>query len=104
MNPMPDPMNYNAPRTVPNYLVQAILGTIFCCLPLGIVSIIYAAQVNGKLAAGDYAGAVQCSNNAKMWCWINFGIGVLWVIFVLAFTILPIIMAAMNRGPNINIR
>ena len=26
------------PQHIPNYLVQAILVTIFCCLPLGIVS------------------------------------------------------------------
>ena len=60
---------------VPNYLVQAILTTIFCCLPLGIVSIVYAAQVNGKVAAGDRAGALQSSRNAKMWAWIAFGAG-----------------------------
>ena len=41
-----------------NYLVWAILTTLFCCLPLGIVSIVFAAQVDGKLASGDYAGAV----------------------------------------------
>jgi hypothetical protein len=72
---MNDSMNPNAPRNVPNYLVQAILVTIFCCLPFGIVAIVFAAQVNGKLAAGDYAGAVQTSNQAKMWCWVSFGIG-----------------------------
>ena len=60
---------------VPNYLVQAILVTIFCCVPLGIVSIVFAAQVNGKLAAGDYAGAVETSNRAKMWAWWSFGVG-----------------------------
>jgi len=61
--------------TVPNYLVQAILVTVFCCLPCGIVAIIYAAQVNGKLQAGDYAGAVASSNNAKTWSWVSFGVG-----------------------------
>ena len=60
---------------VPNYLVQAILVTIFCCLPVGVVSIVYAAQVNGKLAAGDLAGAQQYSSNAKTWAWVSFGIG-----------------------------
>ncbi|CAN5739464.1 hypothetical protein BH18ACT11_BH18ACT11_24340 [soil metagenome] len=60
---------------MPNYLVQAILTTLFCCLPLGIVSIVYAAQVNGKLAAGDRAGALQSSRNAKLWAWISFGTG-----------------------------
>ena len=41
-----------SPSYVPNHLVWAILSTLFCCLPLGIVSIVFAAQVNGKLAAG----------------------------------------------------
>jgi hypothetical protein len=72
-------------QKVPNYLVQAILTTLFCCLPFGIV--VYAAQVNSKLAAGDYAGAVEVSGKAKTWCWVSFGIGlaatVIWFIFVL---------------------
>jgi hypothetical protein len=60
---------------VPNYLVFAILATVLCCLPAGIPAIVYAAQVNGKLQAGDIAGAQAASRNAKMWCWISFGVG-----------------------------
>ncbi len=67
------------PPYVQNYLVQAILVTIFCCLPFGIVSIVFAAQVNGKLEAGDIAGARQASQNAKMWMWVAFGFGLLTV-------------------------
>lgn len=61
---------------VPNYLVPAILTTLCCCLPLGIPAIVYAAQVNSKLAAGDMTGAMQSSAKARMWCWIAFGTGV----------------------------
>ena len=61
--------------TVPNYLVFAILATVFCCLPTGIAAIVYAAQVNGKLQVGDYAGAELASKNAKMWCLISLGVG-----------------------------
>jgi hypothetical protein len=60
---------------VPNYLVQAILTTLCCCLPFGVVAIVYAAQVDGKATAGDYAGAMQASNSAKTWCWVAFGLG-----------------------------
>ena len=70
-----------AGTTVPNYLVFAILTTVFCCLPTGIPAIIYAAQVNGKLLAGDYAGAQAASNNAKIWCWVSFGIGLCGTLF-----------------------
>jgi len=72
--------------TVPNYLVFAILTTVLCCLPAGIPAIVYAAQVNGKLMAGDYAGARAASNNAKLWCWVAFGIGLagtlLWILVI----------------------
>ena len=55
---------------VPNHLVWAILA-IFCCLPIGVVSIVYAAQVNGLVAAGDFAGAREASENAKRWAWVS---------------------------------
>ena len=73
---------------IPNYLAPAILVTIFCCLPLGIVSIVYAAQVNGKIASGDVIGARRSSEQAKLWAWVSFGIGIgLFAIFV----ILPVL-------------
>jgi len=62
---------------VPNYLVQSILVTLCCCLPLGIVAIVYAAQVNSKFSAGDIVGAQESSSKAKMWCWISFGLGLI---------------------------
>src|ERR1700758_1097610 len=76
------------PQTyVENYLVFAILATVFCCLPTGIPAIIYAAQVNSKLQAGDLAGAQTASNNAKIWCWVSVALGlgvtVLWVILMM---------------------
>jgi hypothetical protein len=72
--------------TIQNYLVFAILSTVLCCPATGIPAIIYAAQVNGKVLAGDLAGAKTASNNAKMWCWISFGVGlagtVIWILLM----------------------
>ena len=45
-------------------------------MPFGIVSIVYAAQVNGKLAVGDVDGARLASQNAKTWAWVAFGVGI----------------------------
>lgn len=84
-------------RTVPNYLVQAILTTICCCLPFGIVAIVFAAQVNSKLAAGDYDGAIDASNKAKMWSWIAFGSGLAVQLLYLAVMI-PTFIAASKHG------
>jgi hypothetical protein len=64
------------PLTIPNYLVQSILVTLFCCLPFGIPAIVYAAQVNGKIQAGDIHGAIDSSKKALMWIWISLGLGI----------------------------
>jgi hypothetical protein len=61
----------------PNYLWQSIVVTLCCCLPLGIVAIIFAAQVNDKFRRGDIQGAMQASKQAKMWMLIAFGLGLL---------------------------
>jgi len=69
--------SFPPPPQVPNYLIGSILTAICCCFPLGIVAVIYSAQVNSKLAQGDVAGAQVASNNAKMWMWIALATGVL---------------------------
>lgn len=48
-----------------NNMIWAILTTLFCCLPLGIVSIIYAAKVDGFYRSGDYDAAVDAAENSK---------------------------------------
>ena len=60
---------------IPNYLVPAILVTIFCCWPFGIPAIVFAAKVDGMVSRGDLPGAQHASDQAKMWCWISGGIG-----------------------------
>ncbi len=79
---------------VPTYLAQAILCTLFCCLPAGIVAIVYAAQVNGKVAIGDYYGASQASKNAKTWTWVSFGIG----LAVIAIYLIAVAVVASSRS------
>jgi hypothetical protein len=75
-----------APTSIPNYLVQSILVTLFCCLPLGIVAIINASQVNNKISAGDIAGAMEASQKAKKWCFwsLGIGLGAMLIYFLLA--------------------
>jgi hypothetical protein len=65
---------------VENNLVWAILATLCCCLPFGIVAIVYAARVDTKVAAGDLQGAKSDADNAKLWSWISFGLGLAGVI------------------------
>ena len=77
------------PTNVPNYLVPAILS-LFCCWPLAIVAIIFAAQVNGKVQSGDIAGAMDASKKAKMFSFIAIGIGLVVGIIYLLLTLLGV--------------
>lgn len=74
------------PRNPDNFLVFSILSTVLCCLPLGIVAIVYSSQVDGKYNSGDYAGAEKAAKNARLWTFISAGItlfaGIAYVISV----------------------
>ncbi len=89
-----------ATTAVPNYLVHAIIS-LFCCLPLGIVAVIFAAQVNGKVAAGDIAGATDSAKKAKMFAYIAIGLGLAGIIcYVLFFLIMGIGLGLSSSGSN----
>ncbi|GCD47930.1 CD225/dispanin family protein [Streptomyces paromomycinus] len=62
-------------RPPQNYLIPAILVTLFCFLPTGIAAIVFATQVNAKAGTGDWAGAEAASKKAKLWTFISLGIG-----------------------------
>jgi hypothetical protein len=69
--PRPQPPPIPPPRPpsqltqdIPNHLLWAIFA-IFFCWPLGIVSVVSASQVNKRIAAGDFAGALVSSRKAK---------------------------------------
>ena len=76
----PGPGAYGTPgRVAPpkNWFVESILATLCCCLPLGIVAIVFAAKVEGQANRGDYQGAVESANKAKMFVILAVVIGIL---------------------------
>lgn len=81
--PMPD-----------NHLVWAILSTCMCCLPFGVVSIVYATQVEGLYLQGRYEEAVDKSNKAFKWAIASaatvVAIVMLYVLILLIIAILGI--------------
>ena len=50
-----------------NYLVWAILTTIFCCVPFGIVAIVKASRVEGLYDDKRYDESEEMSRGAKNW-------------------------------------
>jgi hypothetical protein len=65
-------------------MVLAILSTVCCCLPLGIVAIIQASKVNGFVAQGNFAEAQAASDKAKKFAIIAIVIGIIVNIIVWA--------------------
>lgn len=85
--PEPQPVTQQPVGIKPsNYLVWAILATIFCCLPFGIVGIVFAAKVNDLWNSGQYQASLEASRKAKTWTLIAIGVGILSAVlyFVLA--------------------
>ncbi len=77
-------------------LILSILVTLFCCLPLGIVAIVFSAIAMSREGSGDYAGAESAARTARICIWISIGLSLaLWLIYLvvfvllLGFTILP---------------
>jgi hypothetical protein len=92
----PPPPPTAAPANVPNYLIPAIVSLV-CCWPLAIVAIIFAAQVNGKVAAGDIQGAWDASKKAKLFSFIAIGIGLAIGVIYALLMVLGVGMGALNR-------
>ncbi len=97
------------PGNIPNHLAWAIISTVLsvctCCgflgLFSGIAAIVFSAQVNSKLSAGDVAGALQSSKTAKILCWVTTGfvvLALLYWIFVFATTGMVGIEDAIKQG------
>ena len=84
---MPPPMGMPGPGGNPpnNNLVLAIITTVLCCLPLGVWSIIKAAEVNGKWARGDYQGAQESAATAKKVAVWGIGAGLLGIVLYVVF-------------------
>jgi hypothetical protein len=92
----PPPAGGEAAGTVPNYLVPAIIS-IFCCWPLAIPAIIFATQVNGKVAAGDIAGAQDSSKKAKMFSFIAIGLGLVLILIYVIMLVLGVGLSAIGN-------
>lgn len=59
-----------------NFLAWAILSTILCCLPTGIVAIVYAAKVDSLWFSDRKDEAIDAARKARTWTYVSLGLGV----------------------------
>jgi hypothetical protein len=69
-------------------------------LPGGVIAIIFAAQVNGKVAAGDTAGALDASKKAKMFAYISIGLGLAGILCYVLLLLLGIGMGVAGSASS----
>ena len=99
--PTPPAPSYGAPppayeqqggSDIPDLLVFTIIATVICCLPAGIVSIIFASKANNAKRTGDFEGARVAAKQAKTWLTISVVAGLLLDVLAILFSIiLPIL-------------
>ena len=66
-----DPNNPGRDIYVPDSLIAAIIFTVICCQPLGLIAIYYAVQTNRAIARGDKQTALRFSKWARLWIIIS---------------------------------
>ena len=66
----------------PTNLVWAIISTVLCCLPVGIVAIVYALKVTNKYREGDIEGAKRASEVGAWWCIAAIILGIICYPFI----------------------
>ena len=82
--PAGQPLQVSPATSVKNYMVYAILCTVFLFLPTGIPAIYFAGKVGPAQRAGNVAGALEASKKAKLFCQISLLVGaVLLPIFIM---------------------
>ena len=57
-----------ARKCPPTNMVWAVISMLLCCLPLGVVAVVYSSKVSRKFYEGDYEGAERCSETSAWWC------------------------------------
>lgn len=94
----PQPQAPNTQVVPPNYLVWSILVTLFCCIPGGVVAIVYSTQVSSRFQQGDYAGANESSRNARKWVIISaIAAAAVWIIYFIILAVTGASILALSQ-------
>ena len=57
------------------YLILSIISTLCCCLPFGVVGIVFSAKINSAMLAGNLEEAQNNAKMARIWIIVSFAIG-----------------------------
>ncbi len=86
---------YKAPPKT--WFIESILVTIFCCMPFGVVGLVYAIQVRSMIEIGRLDLAEKFSKQAKTWTIISFFVGLFFVFIWVLLVILSFLSGIANQ-------
>jgi len=69
-------------------LILSISCFVLCCIPFGVVSIVYAVKMKQSLANDDIDGAYDADKKAKMWALIGAVSGALFYFLVIVLMVM----------------
>lgn len=81
-------VNRVLPKTAENIdsgLVLAIITTVLCCIPFGIVAIVYAAKVNDLVTRGRIAEAREAAAQSQKWSIIGIVSSLILIVLKVVF-------------------
>ncbi len=91
--------NSGAPNSGTPYMILAIFTVLMCCMPLGIVAIVYASRINGFLRSGDYEGAREAAKKVKIFSIIGIIGGLVSMTLFFAFNLTEITNEIITPSP-----
>jgi hypothetical protein len=84
-----------------NWLIESILVTILCCLPLGIVGIIHATKVDTLWSTGQREAAYKASQEAGKWVKIGAISGFIVIVLYIILMIFGVFASMLGSGMEV---
>jgi len=98
-NPPPPPGMYaeKPNNNLAIAIIATVLSFVFCCIPHGLISLIFALQVDKKAAAGDIAGAINSARQAKIFGFISIGVAAIALVISIFFGVLNAVLSGIGH-------
>ena len=83
---------------IKDYTVYSVLSMVFCCVPFGVVSLIYSSKSAQLVKDGKTSEAMEMSQKAKTWAIAAAITGFILTLIYITYDILSAILEVMMKS------
>ena len=83
---------------IQTYLVHSILATLFCCIPFGVVAIVFSVMATSAKNAGRFTEAVANAKQAWTWVKVSFWLGLISLALNILIVVFFLLFAAVGTA------